>query len=234
VDLRNVGMIQRGQHLRLSLEPGYSFGVCGKHVRQHLQSIVAPECDVPRSPDLAHAPLAEEGNHLIGTHASAWADRHRDLILTVSHLRVHTTLLDRSDQSPRMVGAMNYLSLRRREFETTLRVLQAYPEELAQMRPAAKSRTAAELANAMANEERVITALIETGARLANDCVSTQDPDAPALIAPSWARRLSVPYGIRRQGTDMSSHRAGRRRLRSASGQPEPGARVRIDRPHVR
>ena len=37
---------------------------------------------------------------------------------------------------------MDYLSLRRREFDTTLRVLQAYPEDQAQMRPAAKSRTA--------------------------------------------------------------------------------------------
>jgi uncharacterized damage-inducible protein DinB len=37
---------------------------------------------------------------------------------------------------------MDYLALRRREFETTLRVLQAYPEDQAQLKPAAKSRTA--------------------------------------------------------------------------------------------
>ena len=59
---------------------------------------------------------------------------------------------------------MDYLTLRRREFETTLRVLQAYPDDQPQMRPAAKSRTAAELAMTLVNEERVMTSLVETGA----------------------------------------------------------------------
>jgi uncharacterized damage-inducible protein DinB len=75
---------------------------------------------------------------------------------------------------------MDFLSLRRREFETTLRVLQAYPEDQAQMRPAAKSRTAAELARTLANEERVIAALIEGGAVNPSAWIT----DVPSSMAP--------------------------------------------------
>jgi uncharacterized damage-inducible protein DinB len=57
---------------------------------------------------------------------------------------------------------MDYLTLRCREFDTTLRVLQAYPESEAQMKPADKSKTAAQLMMTLVNEERVITALLET------------------------------------------------------------------------
>ena len=59
---------------------------------------------------------------------------------------------------------MEYRALREREFETTLRVLQAYPEDKINMKPARKSRTAGELAMVLASEERVIGILIETGA----------------------------------------------------------------------
>jgi uncharacterized damage-inducible protein DinB len=59
---------------------------------------------------------------------------------------------------------MEYMSLRHREFETTLRVLQAYPEDQINLKPAEKSRTALELATVLAAEERVIGLLIETGA----------------------------------------------------------------------
>ena len=80
---------------------------------------------------------------------------------------------------------MDYLSLRRREFETTLRVLQAYPDDQAQMRPAARSRTAAELAMTLANEERVITALLETGG--ANPSAWIRDiPSSMAPIISTW------------------------------------------------
>jgi uncharacterized damage-inducible protein DinB len=55
---------------------------------------------------------------------------------------------------------MDILRLRRQEFATTLNVLRAYPEEKCDMRPAAKSRTAAELACTLALEERVIGGLL--------------------------------------------------------------------------
>jgi len=41
---------------------------------------------------------------------------------------------------------MNYFNARQREMQTTLKVLQAYPEGKMNMKPAEKSRTAGELA----------------------------------------------------------------------------------------
>jgi uncharacterized damage-inducible protein DinB len=80
---------------------------------------------------------------------------------------------------------MDYLRLRRREFDTTLNVLRAYPEDQAAMRPAAKSRTAAELAMTLANEERVITALIETGA-VNPGAWAAETPSSMAAIVSTW------------------------------------------------
>ena len=80
---------------------------------------------------------------------------------------------------------MDYLTLRRREFETTLRVLQAYPHDQVHMRPAAKSRSAAELAMTLVNEERVTTSLLETGA--VNPSGSfTEIPSSMAAIIDAW------------------------------------------------
>jgi hypothetical protein len=50
---------------------------------------------------------------------------------------------------------MDYISARNREMQTTLKVLQAYPEAKVNLKPAEKSRTAAELAMIFAVEERV-------------------------------------------------------------------------------
>jgi uncharacterized damage-inducible protein DinB len=58
---------------------------------------------------------------------------------------------------------MDYISQRKREMQTTLTVLQAYPESKINMKPAEKSRTAAELAMILAVEERVLKSVIETG-----------------------------------------------------------------------
>jgi hypothetical protein len=57
---------------------------------------------------------------------------------------------------------MDYISVRKREMQTTLRVLQGYPESKISMKPAEKSRTAAELAMILAVEERVLKSLILT------------------------------------------------------------------------
>jgi len=59
---------------------------------------------------------------------------------------------------------MNYINARNREMQTTLKVLQAYPEAKVNLKPAEKSRTAAELAMIFAVEERVLKSLLETGA----------------------------------------------------------------------
>jgi len=56
-----------------------------------------------------------------------------------------------------------FLSLRRSEIPKTLRLLELYPEEQKDFRPAPKSRTALELATTFLGEERVMKTLLETG-----------------------------------------------------------------------
>jgi hypothetical protein len=58
---------------------------------------------------------------------------------------------------------MDYLNERRREYQITLRVLQAYPEDQRHLKPAEKSRSAAELVRTFVNEERVLTSLLNHG-----------------------------------------------------------------------
>ena len=58
---------------------------------------------------------------------------------------------------------MDYMNERRREYQTTLRVLQAYPEDQRHLKPAEKSRSAAELVRTFVIEERVLTSLINNG-----------------------------------------------------------------------
>ena len=86
---------------------------------------------------------------------------------------------------------MEYLSLRQHEFETTLRVLQAYPEDKISIRPAPKSRTAAELAMVFASEERVIKVLVETGAT-STQLPRLQVPDTMAGIISAWQEAVSA------------------------------------------
>src|SRR5688572_4477929 len=74
VDVRDVGMIQRGQDLCLSTESGESVGVRREGIRQHFQGIVPLERHVMRPPDLAHPALAEQGSDFVGADAATEAD----------------------------------------------------------------------------------------------------------------------------------------------------------------
>jgi len=80
---------------------------------------------------------------------------------------------------------MDVLSLRRREFATTLNVLQAYPEVKADLRPADKSRTAAELATTLAVEERVISALL-AGIAASPQLWKIERPSTMSAIIAMW------------------------------------------------
>ena len=64
----DVWMIQRGKDLRLSAESSEAVRVRREGIGQHLQGIVSLERRVMRSPDLAHAALANQGGDFI------WAD----------------------------------------------------------------------------------------------------------------------------------------------------------------
>jgi uncharacterized damage-inducible protein DinB len=80
---------------------------------------------------------------------------------------------------------LDYLTLRRREFATTLRVLQAYPEDKADLRPSDKSRCAAELVLTLAVEERIIGELLARGVA-SRESWAIERPSSMAAIVSLW------------------------------------------------
>lgn len=107
---------------------------------------------------------------------------------------------------------MDYLNERRREFQTTLRVLQSYPEDQRHLKPSEKSRTAAELVRTLVVEERVLTSLVNNGVadpsvwavdvpgsmttivEMWQEAVATNDAVMAKLSAEDWARVVNF-YG---------------------------------------
>ena len=69
-------MVQRGEHLRLALEPRQPLGVGDERLGQDLDRDVAVEPRVARAIHLAHAAGAEGGEDLVRTQAGALAKGH--------------------------------------------------------------------------------------------------------------------------------------------------------------
>ena len=67
----DVGVVERGQHPRLTLEPGEPLGVLCHRLRQHLDRNLAVESGVPGSVHHTHAARAEDGDDLVLTQAGA-------------------------------------------------------------------------------------------------------------------------------------------------------------------
>ena len=65
VNRGDVGMVQRGQELRLALEAGEAIGIRGKQFRQDLQRDVPVQPRIARAIHLAHAAGADEGGDLV-------------------------------------------------------------------------------------------------------------------------------------------------------------------------
>ena len=86
---------------------------------------------------------------------------------------------------------MDYISERKREMQTTLKVLQAYPESQITMKPAEKSRTAGELAMILAVEERALKSLMETGATDL-DLLNYEVPSSMAEIVSVWQNAVAA------------------------------------------
>lgn len=86
---------------------------------------------------------------------------------------------------------MDYISERNREMQTTLKVLRAYPESKINMKPAEKSRTAAELAMILAVEERVLKSLMEAGSTDFN-LLSYEVPCSMADIISVWQQAVAA------------------------------------------
>ena len=71
VDGRDVGVRQRGEHLRLALETRQPIAVGRKDLRDDLEGHVAPEPRVPRPIDLPHPALAEKRGDFVDAEAGA-------------------------------------------------------------------------------------------------------------------------------------------------------------------
>ena len=71
VDLRDVGMVQRGERLRFAREAGEAFRVQRKELGQDLDRDVAIELGIARAIDLAHAARTECADHFISAQAGA-------------------------------------------------------------------------------------------------------------------------------------------------------------------
>jgi len=67
VERRNVGVVERGENLRLALEARDAFGVGGKSFGEDLDGDLAPELRVSGAIDLTHAARAQHGNDFVLT-----------------------------------------------------------------------------------------------------------------------------------------------------------------------
>ena len=65
VDRRDVGMIQRREHVGLALEPGESVTIVDEGVGEDLQRDIAAELCIRRPIHPAHAAFAEEGDDVV-------------------------------------------------------------------------------------------------------------------------------------------------------------------------
>ena len=58
---RNVGVVERGEHLRLPLEPSEAIRIIGKRLRQDFEGHITVEIGVSGPIHLAHAAFADPG-----------------------------------------------------------------------------------------------------------------------------------------------------------------------------
>ena len=76
VDRRDIGMIQRSQHLGLVLESRHALRVAGEGIRQHLECNVRASAWNRGAVDFAHAAGADGGRDLVWAEPFACAKRH--------------------------------------------------------------------------------------------------------------------------------------------------------------
>ena len=76
VDGRNAGVVQAGEDVGFPLKPGEAIGISREGVREDFQGDIAVELGVGGLIDLPHAPLADEGGHVVMAEAGAGAQGH--------------------------------------------------------------------------------------------------------------------------------------------------------------
>ena len=74
--MRDVGMVERRQHLRFALEPREPFGIVRRTVRQDLDGDVAIELRVAGAVDLAHAARADRRDDFVRAKPRSDGQRH--------------------------------------------------------------------------------------------------------------------------------------------------------------
>ena len=76
VDMSDVGMVQRGKRLRLTLEARQAVGVRGEELGNDLDRDVAVEPGIPGTVDFAHAAGADGGDDFIRAESGSGRQRH--------------------------------------------------------------------------------------------------------------------------------------------------------------
>ena len=122
IDSPDVRIVQRGQHARFAVETSQAVRVSREHTRQDLDGHVAPEFQVARAIDLAHAASPDSGLDLIHTETPArqhgsvevahQLGRHRDRGFVQE--RVGTLREQRLDLLPQRRVAATHLGEKRR------------------------------------------------------------------------------------------------------------------------
>ena len=76
VDRADVGMVERGEELRLAPEPADAFGIVDKAWRQRFQRDITIQPGVARAIDLAHPSDAEQRTNLVGPQPGSRREGH--------------------------------------------------------------------------------------------------------------------------------------------------------------
>ncbi len=77
VDLGDVRVVERRQRARFALETRGPIGIGGEILRQDLDRHLPPEPGIASAIDLAHAALADDGEHFVWAETIAGTERHR-------------------------------------------------------------------------------------------------------------------------------------------------------------
>ena len=70
MNVGDVGMIERRQHLRFTVEPRQSLRIAGEHVRQNFYRDFTLQLEVARTIHLAHAAGSQRRDDLVRPEAS--------------------------------------------------------------------------------------------------------------------------------------------------------------------
>ncbi len=81
MDVGDVRVIERGEHLRFAAEPREAIGITRDRWQQDFDRDVAIQLGVTSAKDFAHAACADRGEDFVGTEARAGSERQMQLIV---------------------------------------------------------------------------------------------------------------------------------------------------------